>query len=287
MASHTACPIPLVLGGGLVRVYFGTRDTDQRPRIGYVVLDMAEPTKILELSADPVLEPGPWGHFDDNGVYPGCLVNESGRLLMYYIGRSNGRGPLYSMAIGLAESVDAGLTFKKTIPCPLVDRGPFDPWMVSTPWVLHEPGAGWRMWYLSGIGWESLENDLSLYHIKYAESRNGREWTRDGRVALDIEGDETNIASPCVWRESAGYRALYCVASRHGGYRLGEARSDDGIRWRKLGVPDGLARSGEGWDSACMAYPATFMHEGRRYLLYSGNENGRGGVGIAVEESFG
>jgi hypothetical protein len=284
MQSHTACPIPLALDGDRFRIYFGTRDAGNRPRVGHLTVSMKDPTRVLDLAERPVLEPGAWGSFDDNGVYPGCLMNDGRRLLMYYPGRSNGERPLYTMAIGLAESLDGGETFRRVLPCPLVGRGPFDPWMVSTPWVLREPDGRWRMWYLSGIGWESIERDLSLYHVKYAESDDGLEWRRSGRVAFELEGDETNLASPCVWRENAGYRALYCVARRHRGYRLGEGRSQDGITWSRVGEPEGLTWSEQGWDSTCMAYPASFVHQDRRYVLYSGNDNGREGFGLAVEE---
>lgn len=140
------------------------------------------------------------------------------------------------------------------------------------------------MWYLSGLGWESVERGVSRYHVKYADSVDGLDWRRDGRIALDLVGDETNLASPCVWSEAGGFRALFCVASRHEGYRLGEAWSEDGLTWHRLGEPIGLGLSPSGWDTACMAYPSTFCHGGRRYVLYSGNGNGRDGIGIAVAD---
>ena len=110
-----------------------------------------------------------------------------------------------------------------------------------------------------------------MYQIKQARS------AKDG-LGLDsvirmppvpIEGDETNIASPCVWRESEGYHMLYCVSRGHGGYCLERAFSIDGVEWEKLGAPVRATAFGEsGWDSNCMAYPSTFVFTGYRDTVY-------------------
>lgn len=282
MRSHTACPVPLALGEGRFRVYFGTRCERNRPRIGFVEIDAARPLEVLELSATPALEAGPRGHFDDNGVYPGVVLREGGGIRMYYPGRSNGEPPLYYMAIGLAESADGGRSFRRVRPSPVLGRGPHDPWMTTTPWILRE-GERWRMWYVSGIAWTGERE--STYHIKYAESQDGVQWRRDGRVAIDLAQGETNLASPCVLRREDGYHMWYCRVQRGEGYRLGYAHSADGLRWERRDGETGIEPGSAGeWDHDCMAYPAVFAHAGRLHLLYSGNGNGRGGIGIAVEE---
>ena len=176
----------------------------------------------------------------------------------------------------------AGRTFERLSPAPILDRGPHDPWMVTTPWVLQEE-SGWRMWYVSGLGWRDLQEKSSLYHVKIAESRDGISWQRDGRVAVDLAPGETNIASPCVLRASDGYHMWYCRVARGSGYRLGYARSEDGLDWQRDDANLGIGPSESGWDSDCMAYPFVFVHKGQRHLLYSGNGNGRDGFGIAVE----
>ena len=42
MTSHTACPTPFVLSETKIRVYFGTRNSQQRPHIGYVDFEFSE-----------------------------------------------------------------------------------------------------------------------------------------------------------------------------------------------------------------------------------------------------
>ena len=280
MSSHTAAPIPLVLGDDVVRVYFGTRDRDNRPHVGFADFDVRRARQVAAVRPEPALAPGPAGHFDDNGVYPGPVHTRDGRLWMYYLGRSNGVAPLYYMAIGLAVSDDGGVTFRRARQAPVMSRSEHDPWMVSTPFVLAEDGV-WRMWYLSGLRWEvRCDPPRSYYHIKYAESADGLEWRRDGLVCIDLTADETNISSPTVLRDESGYRMWYCRYA--GGYRIGYAESPDGRAWVRRDERAGIELSETGWDSESMAYPAVFTCGGDTYMLYSGNGLGREGLGIAV-----
>ena len=282
MYSHTATPIPLVLDEDHVRIYFGTRDANNRPYVGFADFDVRRARQVGPISSGPALGPGPAGHFDDNGVYPGPILTRNGQLWMYYLGRSNGADPLYYMAIGLAVSEDGGTTFQRARVSPVMSRGEHDPWMVSTPFVLEENGR-LRMWYLSGLRWDlSRDPARSYYHIKYAESADGLEWRRDGLVCIDFTAGETNISSPTVLRGQSGYHMWY---SRYAdGYRIGYAESTDGRLWVRHDDRAGIELSDAGWDSESMAYPAVFACGRDTYLLYSGNGLGREGLGIAVSE---
>jgi hypothetical protein len=82
-----------------------------------------------------------------------------------------------------------------------------------------------------------------------------------------------------VIRTAAGYEMWFCV--RGDRYRLGVARSEDGLTWERRGEPAGLSPSSDGWDSEMMAYPHPFEHRGRRYVVYNGNGFGRTGFGWA------
>jgi len=281
MLSHTACPSPYLVNDDLLRVYFGTRDSENSPSIGFVDLSINDDFSVRMIPEKPCLSRGEWGFFDDNGVYPGPILLNGDKMRLYYMGRSNGTPPLFYMAIGLAESEDDGLTFSRLSPAPVLSRSTEDPWMVSTPFVFQESEKDWKMWYTSGIGWVSKSPPKSKYQIKCAESSDGVAWTGSGMVSIPIEGKETNLASPWFWREGQNWHGLYCVAGQTDGYSLCETKSKDGIFWQKLGTPKGLERSPSGWDSNCMAYPSSFTHKGTRYCLYSGNENGKGGIGVA------
>lgn len=283
MQSHAAVPIAWKNSGDEFWIYFGTRNERNQPHIGRILIQLGESPKLLDIEENPILSPGPLGYFDDNGVYPGCIVEDGDRLLMYYLGRSNGAPPLYYMSIGLAQSIDGGKSFERVSNAPLMTRSEHDPWMVSTAYVLRENNL-WRMWYLSGLKCELVKDDLhSWYHIKYAESPDGLCWKRDGLVCIDLIDEERNISSPTVVKHNGLYHMWFSYVS-NSGYRIGYAESVDGLSWVRKDDQSGIAVSDSGWDSEAQSYPYVFDHEDTQYLLYSGNGFGKGGIGIAIGE---
>jgi hypothetical protein len=283
MRTHAALPVAIRLGGDIYRVYFASRDEQNCSHVGYVEIDIRSPKDILHISRYPILAPGPLGHFDDHGVYAASIVEHEWKLFMYYIGWNPGvRAPLFYSSIGLAVSEDGGKTFNKMSPAPIMGRSEFDPCLVTSPYVLFDKGI-WRMWYVSGFKWEEHEGGLhSLYNIKYAESKDGINWDRRGRVSIDLRPGEHNIARPCVVKNNSIHTMWYSYNAGEG-YRIGYAESPDGYIWSRIDDAAGIDVSPSGWDSNALAYPWVFDHEGRKYMLYNGNEFGRQGFGLAVE----
>jgi hypothetical protein len=282
LASHAQLPVALPLDGDVCRVYFASRDADNRSHVCWVEVDLAA-AQVLRVCDQPVLAPGPLGNFDDHGVYPSSIVDVAGRLYLYYIGWNPGnRPPLFYSSIGLAVSDDGGLTFERWSRAPIMARSEHDPCLVTSPFVLREADGSWRMWYVSGFRWEELGGELhSYYDVKEASSRDGVKWHRDGQVAIGHHDGERNIGRPCVLREDGRYRMWYSVAGGDG-YRIGYAESEDGSAWTRLGY-EGPPHSD--WDMDAQAYPFVFPHDGRLYMLYNGNGFGRDGFGLAFEHA--
>lgn len=281
MHSHAAVPIAEPLGEGLFRIYFSTRDTQQRSHTAYVVIDLARPQDILEVSASPVLAPGSLGAFDDSGAMATWLAAQGSRRFLYYIGWNLGITVPFRNSIGLAVS-DAGQRFERYAAGPVVDRSMDEPHFTASCCVI--PGEDcWRMWYLSCTQWVLREGRPEhRYHIKYAESVDGVHWKRDGVVAIDFANDaEHAISRPSVIRDDV-WRMWYSY--RGDAYRIGYAESEDGKRWRRLDAHVGIDVSPTGWDAQSIEYPFVFDHDGQRYMLYNGNNYGESGFGIAVME---
>jgi hypothetical protein len=284
MRTHASLPVALHLGGDRYRIYFSSRDERNRSHVGYVEVDIRSPRETAALSGDPVLGPGPLGHFDEHGVYAASIVENDAAVFLYYSGWNAGvRPPLFYASIGLAISGDGGKSFRRFSPAPIMARSPFDPCLVTSPFVMRDGGL-WRMWYVSGFKWEEREGSLlSYYNIKYAESDDGIRWERNGLVCVDHRPGERNIARPCVRKEAGLYRMWYAYDAGQG-YRIGYAESADGYRWTRRDDEAGIAVSESGWDSRAQAYPWVFAHGDRRYMLYNGNLFGREGFGLAVED---
>jgi hypothetical protein len=206
---------------------------------------------------------------------------------MYYIGWNQGiRAPLFYSSIGLAISEDGGRTFQKIWPAPIIARSRFDPCAVLLPSVLKGKGV-WRMWYGSGFKWEEDSAGLhSYYDIKYAKSKDGIQWERDGLVCIGLKSGEKNTSHPCVITDQGTYKMWYSYNASQG-YRIGYAESPDGYSWTRMDDEAVIEPSPSGWDSETVSHPHVFVHGDKKYMLYNGNGFGRNGFGLAVEASFG
>jgi predicted GH43/DUF377 family glycosyl hydrolase len=267
--------------GELHRVYFSSRDKAGRAQVGYFDIKLSALDKILRLSEKPVIGLGATGAFDDNGVTTSWIVTHQGKKYHYYSGWSLGVSVPFYFYVGLALSDDGGESYKKISAAPILERNAIDPYLTASPCVLVEDGT-WRMWYVSGTGWQMKEAQLRhRYHIKYAESSDGIYWHREGRVCIDYESqDEYAIARPSVLNDGGLYRMWYSY--RGESYRIGYAESADGIEWNRKDAQSGIDVSESGWDSEMIEYPYVFENEGTYYMLYNGNGYGRTGIGLAV-----
>jgi hypothetical protein len=281
-ASHAAVPHVEVRSENELRIYFTTRDARGRSHVARAQVHGELVAANVRLEPEPLLRPGEPGLFDDSGAMTSCLVGDAGRLYLYYQGWSLGSTVPYYVFGGCAVSGDGGATFVRTAPTPLLDRSPVDPYWISSPWVLRDEGR-WRMWYVSGLGWEFEDGKASHYivHVRYAESEDGLSWIRDGHVCIDFASpEEYVIARPVVIRDADRYRMWYSY--RGSAYRIGYAESADGLEWTRRDDAVGIDVSSGEFDSEMLEYACVFDYRGARHMLYNGNGFGATGIGHAI-----
>ncbi|MCK5610399.1 hypothetical protein KAR91_51475 [Candidatus Pacearchaeota archaeon] len=288
MVSHAQMPVADRIGEDIYRIYFASRDNQNRSHVGHIEINIYNPKDILYLTQKPVLKPGLMRYFDEHGVYPSSIVNYKDKKYLYYIGwNCNATPPLFYASIGLAISKNGGKTFNKISNAPILTKSEYDPWMVSGPHVMIE-GKKWRMWYLSGIRWTVEKGVLkSYYHIKYAESKDGTNWKRNGIVCIDFKSkDESRIARIDVIKENGLYKGWYSFADKSSNYnyRIGYAESNNGINWERKDDEAGIDVSKNGFDNAMICYPFVIVHKGKKYMFYNGDNFGKNGIGLAVYE---
>ena len=160
MRTHAMIPTPESLENGLFKIYFSGRNDKNQSHIGWAVIDITQPQKILDFSSEPVLYPGELGCFDDNGVTPSCIVNLGEKQYLYYIGWNPGSTVRMHLFGGLAISLDGGQTFERWSRAPIIERCRTDPFLNTAPWVVRHDGA-FLMYYVSGTGWVRHASGLS------------------------------------------------------------------------------------------------------------------------------
>lgn len=281
--SHAAVPIAEHVEGDVFKIYFSSRDQDNKSFTGYLLIDIKQPQEIIDLSRTPVLSPGDLGLFDDSGAMASWLVRHHNKRFLYYIGWNLGVTVPFRNSIGLAVS-ENGERFNKYADGPILDRTMTEPHFVASCCVLPDEDK-WRMWYLSCDAWQATNTKPQhRYHIKYAESSDGVFWRREGVVAIDYSYElEHAISRPSVVRDTDCWKMWF--SHRGVSYRIGYAESDDGIHWKRQDRNCGIDVSATGWDSEMICYPFVFDHAGARYMLYNGNGYGKTGFGLAVLES--
>ena len=281
MQSYAAVPIAENIEGDLFRIYFSARDALNRSHTGFVIIDINKPTEVLHVSESPVLSPGELGGFDDSGAMATWLVKQENSNFLYYAGWNLGVTVPFRNAIGLAVS-DANNNYVRYARGPIVDRSMHEPHFCGSCCVIPD-GNVWRMWYLSCTGWskDSMDKPRHRYHIKYAESKDGIHWDRNGLVSIDYANDgEYAISRPSVIRDADTWKMWFSF--RGESYRMGYAESEDGRNWIRHDDIVGIDVSETGWDSDMIEYPFVFDHKDQRYMLYNGNDYGKTGFGIAV-----
>jgi predicted GH43/DUF377 family glycosyl hydrolase len=230
---------------------------------------------------------GSRGTFDEDGVMPSCFIEKDNKILMFYTGWNRSDSAAYRLSIGLAESYDNGVTFQRCFEGPILDRNKHDLIWVGQPHVW-EQGGLFHMWYLSCDEIRYIDGKPEpMYRIKYAESTNGIDWERVGKIAIDYNNSDTfAIGRPCVFKHKESYYMLH--SNRHiksyrteplNGYRLVLSSSQDGKRWTRIADPV-IDKPDSGWDSVMNEYASVVKLSTNRYLvLHNGNGFGEAGIG--------
>lgn len=279
--SHAYTPTPHMLSDR-IRIYVAFWDDSQVGRLGFVDVAVEDPTTVLAVSSDPILDVGEAGTFDDSGVTPMSIVESVRELRLYYTGWQRSARVPYFMFTGVATSYDGGLTFIRERSIPVLDRIEGEHACRTAAFVQRNDDK-WRVWYVGGSQWTTVESKVvPTYNIRHAESDDGLNWSA-GQVVLDLgNADEFGLGRPFVRRAKNEYWMWYSIRSRTLGYRLGYATSPDGLSWERRDHEVGIGVSESGWDSEMICFGAVLDTSYGTYLFYNGNNFGETGFGVAV-----
>ena len=292
MQQFAQAPSSLRLGDDL-RIFFATRsnpDSQYRyvSRIGWVDVSPDDPTRVREVSPQPVMDVGGRGEFDEFGTYPFSAIPHKDGFLAAYAGWTRLVSVPFDTSIGLAFSPD-GNSFSRMGNGPVLSGSPHEPFILSGP-KLRRFDDHLFLFYIAGRRWISCNSGLEpVYRIRMAVSSDGLHWQRLNRELIPPSlGDDEAQASPDVFRRGDSYfmvfsfRAGCDFRNGPGSYRLGLARSTNLLDWERIDDRLGFSGSGESWDSQMQAYAHWFESaNGDPYLAYLGNQVGKAGFGLA------
>ena len=281
-------PTPHFITGDVIRIYVGCCDEEMRGRAGFVDVEADNPSKILKVSEEPVLDIGTPGAFDENGLLPTSIVDVDGQLYMYYVGYQLGMKVRYFQFEGLAYSEDGGNSFKRKIKVPVIDRSDAELLNRTSAFIRRRPDKSFEMWYVGGSEWTTVHGkSLPMYNIRHITSSDGITWPAEGRVCIELKDeDEHALGRPYVIEDGGIQKMFFASRTRSKGYRLGYAESKDGLNWTRKDEEVGIDVSESGWDSEMISYPSVVKYKDKVYLFYNGNNLGETGFGYAVLEHW-
>ncbi|MET4726501.1 hypothetical protein ABIE09_000272 [Lysobacter enzymogenes] len=284
MRHSALTPTPWRLDRQTLRIYAGFRDDDGVSRIGYVDVSADAPERIVRVGAEPVLDVGRGGCFDDSGMILGDVAQGPDGIYLFYVGFQRVARAKFLAFTGLAVSRDGGESFQRRQDTPILDRAPGRSTIAAVHSARYEGGC-WRLWYAVGDDWQDIGGrPFPRYHIRCTQAAALDAIPREDNVCLRPQGSEYRIGRPRVYRAGAKYLMYFTYGRSDGAYLPGLAESEDGVHWRRCDAALGLSPSAQGWDARALCYPA-LIRQGRRLLMfYNGNDMGVDGFGLASAE---
>ena len=250
---------------------------------------------IRQTGQKSVISLGNAGCFDEHGIFPMNVLRVGDEIRGYTCGWNRRVSVSVDTAIGYAISRDGGDTFERQGEGPVLGPTLHEPFLVGDGFVIQHEGK-FLMWYIFGTRWARESADTApdrVYKIGRASSDDGINWqTGNGATIVpDRLGADECQALPSVLVRDGVFHMVFCYRDIHGfrddhtkAYRLGYARSSDGLNWDRLDEELSLTGTPGGWDSDMQCYPHLCEVGGKVYLLYNGNSFGRDGFGLAQLE---
>ena len=298
-AKYTHAQSPQLLKvGGVNRVYFSSRPlvkNGEMPTTKVLYVDYDPDLKeIIDYSREPVLGPSIIGAYDEHGIFPFHITKINNRLLGYISGWSRRISVSVETAIGLSESFDNGQTFQRLGDGPIIAASLDEPFLVGDPFIVSNEGKLF-MYYIAGADWKETEAESELqrvYKIRMAVSSDGEKWKPEKRNLLnDVLGVDECQALPSVAKFGQISTMAFCYREmsnfRKNGknaYRIGFAQSSDFLNWSRSDHLFQISDHESGWDEGMRCYPNINILNGRTAILYNGNDFGKHGFGLAIEE---
>jgi hypothetical protein len=281
------------------RVYFSSRPKNlvngmPISEVLYVDFDI-DFKEIVDHSRKEVLDKPILGAFDEHGIFPFHPFRTSDNELFAYLsGWSRRKSVPVETGIGIAKSVDDGKTFTRIGPGPILTASLNEPFLVGDPYVV-EQNSLLHMFYIAGVEWKYFDSETSpqrVYKIKKATSTDGINWIKNkDELISDTIGPDECQALPTVIKNKEEFIMAFCFRSAFGfrtepklGYRLDFATSKDLLNWDRGNINVSISEHKSGWDRDMQCYPNFSQLQGKLHLLYNGNNFGKSGFGLAVED---
>ena len=207
--GYKGAAVPFIdkIKDNILKVYFSSRDKNNRSYIFWATFNIVDNFSLLDMSTKPEFNLGNIGEFDENGSMGCQIFYKNNEKYLYYIGWNLGVSIPFRNSIGAVKWDNKLNRFKKIYRGPLLDRSIYDPCFIASHHII-KIGNKYLMYYLSCDEWINIKDKLThKYNIKIATSSDGIKWDPTGKIAIDFKSSyEYAISVPRVIFEDGIYK---------------------------------------------------------------------------------
>ena len=215
------------IGNNELEIFITGRDKLGVSRIGRGIIGIQNNTlKVEEIFDNPILDIGPSGCFDENGVSYPWIIKHNNIEYMYYVGWVEGGKNRFQNFLGVATKSCEQSFFKREFNIPILDRTEEEPFGTGSCCVVRKKDE-WVMLYTSFLPWkgELKANNFHpfsqpSYNIKTAFSKDLLNWKRTNNSLLNFKANEYIHGKPVIFGEDEKNIELY-FSVRGEAYRIG------------------------------------------------------------------
>jgi predicted GH43/DUF377 family glycosyl hydrolase len=281
------CVAPVLVNDEIIRLYGTVRDAEGVGRIIYVDVNAANPSEVLYVTPEPVLDIGEPGCFDDHGVAVTEVIPVKGKLYLYYSGFTIPQKVKFIYFSGLAISED-GKKFTRYSQVPVMERTNTARLGRTIQNVIEYKGQYLIYYIIMNSFIEQNNKTKPCYDIWSVMSSDGITIPKtDDNLVLTMQDNEYRLGRSKVYKTKDGWE-MFLSSSPKGSdsYVMAYATSDDALHWKRRDDLFDLKPSGipGDWESDAVTYPVKLTWRNRNYLFYNGNNFGETGLGYATLE---
>lgn len=284
-ASHCYVPTAIELDN-VIRIFTAFWDVSMYGRLGYVDICKNNPSNIINISEDPILEDACLGAFDQDGVTPLSALKIDDKIYLYYAGwkKYNLAHKRYTLFTGLAiGSISSNKFIRYSNEAILGPRHEFD--HLRTGCMVMNDNNIWRNWFASYDKSIIINNkNTPAYNLVLATSQDGINWENEEVVFSLVEGSIMGYGRSAIWKKDNIYHGLFPVRSWNGKYsNILYSTSADAINWRPLsdnGMAFTTSHTCDQQSEVC--FPSIIAQKDRILMFYNGNDFGREGLRLAI-----
>ena len=273
--SHAANPVVIKIDRNLVRIFFNSRDKNERSSVYSIDFDLDRLRPIPDtLKVQFLLDPSD-SYFKD-GVSLGSHFQLDGLSWIGFMGWINPTFKHWYGTIGKFQ-LNANLDFESIDEKPWFDLDNQDQTSLSYPAVYTSKNT-MHVWYGTTLTWDGGNGEM-IHILKEKVSKDYVRFESTNRMVEWEMGESQAFSRPSILKIHDHFLMAFSVRGNATKYRIGFGLIEDSSSVVKQICT--FSTSSSKWESEMVEYPYLVAHGDSVFMFYNGNGYGKSGIGLA------